>query len=110
MTPQYVGVSVAAEILGWDRRKVSVYAGRGLLPQPLTRRQVESLGLAGLRPGTVWHREDIVGHAVELTLGTLHADKIRATYGLDGDVPLGAQLVARGLLSREQGQWVDAHV
>lgn len=47
--PALVGVSEAAEVLGWDRRKVAVYASRGQLPEPVAR-------LAG---GKVWRRADI---------------------------------------------------
>lgn len=47
--PVLVGVSEAAEILGWDRRKVAVYASRGQMPPPV----------AHLAGGTVWRRADI---------------------------------------------------
>lgn len=46
-----VGVSEAASILGWDRRKVAVYAQRGRLPRPV----------AELAGGRVWRRADIEG-------------------------------------------------
>ena len=48
-----VGVAEAAEILGWDKRRVSVYQSRGLLPTPV----------AVLRSGPVWRREDIEAFA-----------------------------------------------
>ena len=48
-----VGVAEVAELLGWDRRRVSVYHARGLLPAPL----------AVLRSGPVWHRQDIEAFA-----------------------------------------------
>jgi hypothetical protein len=44
-----VGVTEAAAILGWDRRKVSTYIKRGVFPEPLQR-------LAG---GPVWQQETI---------------------------------------------------
>lgn len=47
--PALVGVSEAAELLGWDRRKVAVYASRGQLPPPV----------AHLAGGKVWRRADI---------------------------------------------------
>lgn len=47
--PALVGVAEVAEILDWDRRKVAVYAGRGLLPPPV----------AELAGGRVWKRSDI---------------------------------------------------
>jgi hypothetical protein len=48
-TPDLVGVSEAAEILGWDRRRVATYVGRGAFPPPL----------ASLASGRVWRREDV---------------------------------------------------
>ena len=48
-----VGATEAAAILCWDRRKVSVYAARGLLPKPL----------AWLAMGPVWSRPDIEAFA-----------------------------------------------
>ncbi|GIU97423.1 MAG: hypothetical protein KatS3mg013_1226 [Actinomycetota bacterium] len=47
--PALVGISEAAELLGWDRRKVAVYASRGQLPPPV----------AHLAGGKVWRRADI---------------------------------------------------
>jgi hypothetical protein len=48
-----VGVKEASEILGWDKRKVSVYLGRGKLPEPIAR----------LAAGPVWYRRDIEAFA-----------------------------------------------
>ncbi|MBE3589870.1 MAG: hypothetical protein IMW98_03470 [Firmicutes bacterium] len=48
-----VGVREAAGILGWDRRKVSVYVARGKLPPPVAR----------LRSGPVWDRQVIEAFA-----------------------------------------------
>jgi hypothetical protein len=47
--PHLVGVAEAAEILGWDKRRVATYIQRGSFPEP-----VESL--AG---GRVWTVDDI---------------------------------------------------
>ena len=47
--PPVLGTAELAEFLGWDRRKVAVYHGRGLLPAPL----------AELACGPVWQRDDI---------------------------------------------------
>jgi hypothetical protein len=44
-----VGVREVAALLGWDQRKVSVYFGRGKLPEPIAR----------LAAGPVWDRVDI---------------------------------------------------
>lgn len=47
--PRLVGVTEAAAILGWDKRRVSTYVKRGSFPPPLE-------SLAG---GRIWAREDI---------------------------------------------------
>ncbi|MGG3181428.1 hypothetical protein ABEQ41_24630 [Priestia megaterium] len=44
-----VGVKEAGEILGWDRRKVSTYNLRGVLPKPVT----------NLSSGPIWLRKQI---------------------------------------------------
>ncbi|OBZ15869.1 hypothetical protein A8L34_27880 [Bacillus sp. FJAT-27264] len=45
----FVGLAEAAEILGWDKRKVSTYMQRGVFPQPLQR----------LVSGPIWNRTKI---------------------------------------------------
>jgi hypothetical protein len=49
VTPDVVGVSEAATILGWDRRRVATYVSRGAFPEPI----------AALASGRVWRREDV---------------------------------------------------
>jgi hypothetical protein len=49
VTPDLVGVSEAATILGWDRRRVATYVSRGAFPEPI----------AALASGRVWRREDV---------------------------------------------------
>ena len=49
VTPDVVGVSEAAKILGWDRRRVTTYVSRGTFPEPI----------AALASGRVWRREDV---------------------------------------------------
>jgi hypothetical protein len=49
LIPELVGVSEAARILGWDRRRVSTYVARGAFPEPV----------AELASGRVWRREDV---------------------------------------------------
>jgi hypothetical protein len=49
VTPDVVGVSEAASILGWDRRRVATYVSRGTFPEPI----------AALASGRVWRREDV---------------------------------------------------
>ena len=49
VTPELVGVSEAATLLGWDRRRVATYVSRGAFPEPI----------AVLASGRVWRREDV---------------------------------------------------
>ena len=51
--PELVGVSEAAAILGWDRRRVVTYVDRGAFPAPL----------ANLASGRVWRRDDVESFA-----------------------------------------------
>lgn len=44
-----VGLAEAAEILGWDRRRVSVYISRGKFPEPIAR----------VAAGPLWTRRQI---------------------------------------------------
>ncbi len=52
-TPALVGVTEAARIMGWDRRRVITYVDRGAFPQPL----------AALASGRVWRRDDVEAFA-----------------------------------------------
>ena len=47
--PEVVGVSEAASLLGWDRRRVATYVSRGAFPEPI----------AVLASGRIWRREDV---------------------------------------------------
>jgi hypothetical protein len=47
--PAVVGVAEAAEIMGWDKRRVITYIDRGSFPEPIT----------SLASGRIWLREDI---------------------------------------------------
>lgn len=47
--PELVGVTEAAAILGWDRRRVATYVRRGAFPEPV----------AALASGRVWRRDDV---------------------------------------------------
>jgi hypothetical protein len=47
--PAVVGVAEAAEIMGWDKRRVITYIDRGSFPEPIT----------ALASGRIWLREDI---------------------------------------------------
>jgi hypothetical protein len=49
VVPQVVGVAEAAEIMGWDKRRVVTYLDRGSFPEPLT----------SLASGRIWLREDV---------------------------------------------------
>ncbi len=48
--PKLVGVAEAADLLGWDKRRVATYVKRRSFPEPL----------AELAGGRVWAREDVV--------------------------------------------------
>jgi len=47
--PAIVGVAEAAEIMGWDKRRVVTYIDRGSFPEPIT----------SLASGRIWLREDV---------------------------------------------------
>jgi hypothetical protein len=49
VVPSLVGVAEAADIMGWDKRRVITYIDRGHFPEPIT-------WLAG---GRIWLREDV---------------------------------------------------
>jgi len=55
VVPQIVGVAEAAEIMGWDKRRVVTYLDRGQFPEPLT----------SLASGRIWLREDVDRYAAE---------------------------------------------
>jgi predicted DNA-binding transcriptional regulator AlpA len=53
--PDVVGVAEAAEIMGWDKRRVVTYIDRGSFPEPIT----------ALASGRIWLREDVQAFAEE---------------------------------------------
>lgn len=53
VTPALVGVSEAAAMLGWDRRRVITYVDRGSFPEPLEH----------LASGSVWRRDQVEAFA-----------------------------------------------
>jgi hypothetical protein len=53
VTPRLVGVAEAADVLGWDKRRVSTYVKRGSFPEPVEE-------LAG---GRVWALDDVLAFA-----------------------------------------------
>jgi hypothetical protein len=53
--PRLLGVSEAADVLGWDKRRVSTYVKRGSFPDPVEE-------LAG---GRVWALDDVLAFAKE---------------------------------------------
>ncbi len=55
VVPALAGVAEAAEILGWDKRRVITYLNRGSFPEPLT----------SLASGRIWLREDVEAYARE---------------------------------------------
>jgi hypothetical protein len=55
VVPDVVGVAEAAEIMGWDKRRVVTYIDRGSFPEPIT----------ALASGRIWLREDVQTYADE---------------------------------------------
>ena len=53
VVPDVVGVAEAAEIMGWDKRRVVTYIDRGSFPEPITT----------LASGRIWLREDVQSYA-----------------------------------------------
>lgn len=53
LVPALVGVTEAAALLGWDRRRVATYVDRGAFPEPV----------AHLASGRVWRRADVESFA-----------------------------------------------
>jgi predicted DNA-binding transcriptional regulator AlpA len=53
--PAVVGVAEAAEIMGWDKRRVITYIDRGSFPEPITT----------LASGRIWLREDVEEYAAQ---------------------------------------------
>jgi len=53
VVPELVGVSEAADIMGWDKRRVITYIDRGHFPEPI----------AALAGGRIWLREEIEAYA-----------------------------------------------
>jgi hypothetical protein len=51
--PTVVGVAEAAEIMGWDKRRVITYIDRGSFPEPIV----------ALASGRIWLREDVEDYA-----------------------------------------------
>ncbi len=53
VVPRLAGVAEAAEIMGWDKRRVITYLKRGSFPPPI----------ASLASGRVWRRGDVEAYA-----------------------------------------------
>lgn len=66
--PQIVGVAEAADIMGWDKRRVVTYLDRGSFPEPI----------AALASGRIWLREDVEAFATEWRASHPNAKGVRA--------------------------------
>ena len=53
VVPPLAGVAEAAEIMGWDKRRVITYIDRGQFPEPVM----------SLASGRIWLREDVESYA-----------------------------------------------
>jgi hypothetical protein len=73
--PAVVGVAEAAEIMGWDKRRVITYIDRGSFPEPI----------GTLASGRIWLREDVEDYA----------DHWRAAH------PLGARQLPKTRVRKE---------
>ncbi|MEX1263383.1 MAG: hypothetical protein WEE66_05520 [Actinomycetota bacterium] len=74
VVPDVVGVAEAAEIMGWDKRRVVTYIDRGSFPEPIT----------ALASGRIWLRDDVQAYADGWR--ARHATKARKTEAA-GAVP-----------------------
>src|ERR1700719_536708 len=64
-----VGVKEVGEILGWDRRKVSTYHLRGVLPKPVV----------SLSSGPIWFRKQIENYKAS-------KESEEMTYYIDNEI------------------------
>ena len=55
IVPDLVGVAEAADIMGWDKRRVITSIDRGHVPEPI----------AALAGGRIWLREDVESYAAD---------------------------------------------
>lgn len=55
VVPALAGVAEAAQMLGWDKRRVVTYAARGRFPRPVQ----------ALASGRVWLRDDVEAFAAD---------------------------------------------
>ncbi len=55
VVPRLAGVAEAAQVMGWDKRRIITYISRGRFPEPLQ----------ALASGRVWTRSSIEGFARE---------------------------------------------
>jgi hypothetical protein len=65
--PLVAGVAEAAEVMGWDKRRVITYIDRGSFPQPIQ----------SLASGRVWLRSDIESFAEEWRARQKHRRRTR---------------------------------
>lgn len=63
VVPPIAGVAEAAEITGWDKRRVVTYIDRGSFPEPI----------ATLASGRIWLREDVEAFAADWRARHPHA-------------------------------------
>lgn len=68
VVPGIVGVAEAAEIMGWDKRRVVTYIDRGHFPEPIT----------WLASGRIWLREDVEAYAEDWRARHPHAKGVIA--------------------------------
>jgi hypothetical protein len=82
VTPRLAGVAEAAEVMGWDKRRVMTYISRGRFPEPLQ----------ALASGRVWTRSSVEDFAREWNARQAKRKRRRPARGADaGEGTPGAQ-------------------
>jgi hypothetical protein len=81
VVPRLAGVAEAADLMGWDKRRVATYADRGSFPAPVQ----------SLRSGRVWLRSDIEAFAeawrARLAERAVHRARRPARTSADAEQP-----------------------
>ncbi|MEC0276119.1 hypothetical protein [Peribacillus frigoritolerans] len=95
-----VGVKEAGEILGWDRRKVSTYQLRGVLPKPVVQ----------LYSGPVWFRKQIEFYKVGKDFGVrTYYIKDETVYECMHNQPLKDTIYSPNDIKGQMGNYLLYH-
>lgn len=108
-----LGLAEAASLLGWDRRKLSVYRERGIIPEPIqTLASSPIWDTLAFRAFIERYRLECACYAACAIPSRLISEIpiLRALHELPGDLPFGEALAIRGIVTPEQGQLLDSHL